>query len=332
LKKTLFIINPASARGATLRAWADARKEIVAAGVDFEEHVTTRSGEATEVAREALKIEVARIVAVGGDGTLSEIVNGYFDDCGRAINSDAAIGLLPSGTGSDFRRSLGLTSRRDSIRALISLETRLLDAVRAEFLDLDGASVSRVFINVASFGLGGDVSALVNKWRESLPRWIGGGARFAAAAIAALGRYKNVSVSLRLDERAMSINSNLIVVANGRFAGGGMMLAPHAELDDGLLDVIVTDGATRLDVIRELPRIQRGAHLENPRVSEMRAREVSIETEKPMAIDLDGEMVGFTPAHLRVLPSAIRFWDRELEGRKQKAESRSIFHFPFEII
>jgi diacylglycerol kinase (ATP) len=307
LKKTLFIINPASARGATLRAWADARKEIVAAGVDFEEHVTTRSGEATEVAREALKIEVARIVAVGGDGTLSEIVNGYFDDCGRAINSDAAIGLLPSGTGSDFRRSLGLTSRRDSIRALISLETRLLDAVRAEFLDLDGASVSRVFINVASFGLGGDVSALVNKWRESLPRWIGGGARFAAAAIAALGRYKNVSVSLRLDERAMSINSNLIVVANGRFAGGGMMLAPHAELDDGLLDVIVTDGATRLDVIRELPRIQRGAHLENPRVSEMRAREVSIETEKPMAIDLDGEMVGFTPAHLRVLPSAIRF-------------------------
>ena len=307
MKKTLFIINPASARGATLRAWADARKEIVAAGVDFEEHVTTRSGEATEVAREALKIEVARIVAVGGDGTLSEIVNGYFDDCGRAINSDAAIGLLPSGTGSDFRRSLGLTSRRDSIRALISLETRLLDAVRAEFQDLDGASVSRVFINVASFGLGGDVSALVNKWRESLPRWIGGSARFAAAAIAALGRYKNVSVSLRLDERAMTINSNLIVVANGRFAGGGMMLAPHAELNDGLLDVIVTDGAARLDVIRELPRIQRGAHLKNPRVSEMRAREVAIETEEPMAIDLDGEMVGFTPAHLRVLPSAIRF-------------------------
>jgi len=307
LKQTLFIVNPASARGATLRAWADARKEIEAAGVSFEEHVTTRACEATEVAREALNNGTARIVAVGGDGTLSEVVNGYFDDCGRVINSDAAIGLLPSGTGSDFRRSLGLTSRSDSIGRLINSETRLLDAVRAEFQDLDGASVSRVFINVASFGLGGDVSALVNKWRESLPRWIGGSARFAAAAIAALGRYRNVSVSLRLDERAMTINSNLIVVANGRFAGGGMMLAPHAELDDGLLDVIVTDGVTRLDVVKELPRIKRGAHLKNPKVTEMRASEVSIGAEEPMAIDLDGEMLGFTPAHVRVLSSAIRF-------------------------
>jgi diacylglycerol kinase (ATP) len=307
LKEYLFIINPASARGATLQAWADARKEVVAAGVSFEEHVTTHAAEATEVAREALKIGVARIVAVGGDGTLSEVVNGYFDDRGRAISSDAAIGLLPSGTGSDFRRSLGLTSRRDSIRALIEPKARLVDAARAEFKGQDGTSVSRFFINVASFGLGGDVSALVNRWRNTLPRWIGGRARFAAAAIAALGRYKNIAVSLRVDQRELKINSNLIVVANGRFAGGGMMLAPHAELDDGLLDVIVTDGATRLDVVKELPRIHRGAHLKNPKVHEMRAHEVSIKAGEPMAIDLDGEMVGYTPARLSVLPSAIRF-------------------------
>jgi diacylglycerol kinase (ATP) len=307
LKHGLFIINPASARGATLRAWAEARKEIVAAGVIFDEHVTTRAGEATDVTRQALSTGTARIVAVGGDGTLSEVVNGYFDYGGRPINNAASIGLLPSGTGSDFGRSLGRTSRRGLIRALISSDTKLLDAARADFQDLDGASASRTFINVASFGLGGDVSALVNKWRASLPRWIGGSARFAAAAIAALGRYKNVAVALGLDGREIQINSNLIVVANGRFAGGGMMLAPHAELDNGLLDVIATNGATRWDVIKELPRIQRGAHLKNPKVTEMRAREVSINSEEPMAIDLDGEMVGFTPAHLRVLPSAIRF-------------------------
>lgn len=259
------------------------------------------------MASQALKSGITRIVAVGGDGTLSEVVNGYFDECGSVITSEASIGLLPSGTGSDFRRSLGLTSRGDSVRALISSETRLLDAARAEFRDLDGARASRVFINVASFGLGGDVSALVNKWRESLPRWIGGSARFAAAAIAALGRYKNIAVTLSFDESEIKINSNLIVAANGRFAGGGMMLAPHAELDDGLLDVILTDNATRLDVIRELPRIGRGAHLKNPKVSEVRVRELSINSEEPMAIDLDGEMVGFTPARLRVLPSAIRF-------------------------
>jgi YegS/Rv2252/BmrU family lipid kinase len=307
LKQTLFIINPASARGATRRAWAVARKQVVAAGVDFDEHVTARSGEATEVAREALRNGTAQVVAVGGDGTLSEVVNGYFDGGCRAIKGAASIGLLPSGTGSDFRRSLELTGPDDCIRALVRSEHRLIDAVHAEFLNCDGASVSRFFINVASFGLGGDVSALVNRWRNTIPRWVGGRARFSAAAIAALGRYKNIAVSLRLDDREIKINSNLIVVANGRFAGGGMMLAPHAEMDDGLLDVIVTDGATRLDVVKELPRIQRGEHLKNPKVSERHARDISINSEQPMPIDLDGEMVGFTPAHLRVVPSAIRF-------------------------
>ena len=313
LKETLFIVNPASARGATLRAWADARREVEAAGVSFDEHVTTRAGEATEVARTALSLGVTRIVAVGGDGTLSEVVNGYFDDDWRAINSAAAIGLLPSGTGSDFRRLMGLTNRGDWIRTLLSPETRLIDVARADFQDLDGASASRLFINVASFGLGGDVSALVNRWRDTLPRWIGGSARFAAAAIAALGRYKNVAVSLRLDGREIKINSNLIIAANGRFAGGGMMLAPHAELDDGLLDVIVTDNAARLDVVRELRRIRRGAHLKNPKVTEIRAREVSINSDVPMAIDLDGEMVGFTPAKLEIVASAIRFINHDPE-------------------
>src|SRR5207247_10745702 len=141
---------------------------------EFEEHLTSRSCEATEVGREALNAGIMHIVAVGGDGTLSEVVNGYFNDCGRAINNDAAIGLLPSGTGSDFRRSLGLMSRSDSIRELMSSKSRLLDVARADFQDLDAASASRPFINVASFGVGGDVSALVNKSRVSLRRWIGG--------------------------------------------------------------------------------------------------------------------------------------------------------------
>jgi diacylglycerol kinase family enzyme len=200
-----------------------------------------------------------------------------------------------------------LASSSESLQASLSPETRLVDVVRAEFQDLDGRNAFRFFINVASFGLGGDVSALVNRWRNSLPRLIGGSVRFAAAAIAALGRYETVAVSLRLDGREIKINSNLIVAANGRFAGGGMLLAPHAELDDGLLDVIVTDNATRFDVIKELPRIRRGAHLRNPKVTEMRAGEVSIDSAEPMSIDLDGEMVGFTPAKLRVLRSAIRF-------------------------
>ena len=308
MKQILFIINPVSARGATLRTWTDARRELAALGVDFEEHVTTYADEATAITREALSAGVARVVAVGGDGTLSEVVNGYFDGCGRAINEAAAIGLLPSGTGSDFYRSLGLTSSSDSIRVVTGSETRVMDAARAEFHNKLGESVSRVFINIASFGLGGDVSALVNRWRNSLPRWIGGRARFAAAAVVALKRYRNVPVSIRIDDSPeIKARSNLIIVANGKFAGGGMRLAPNAELDDGLLDVIVTDDASRFDVIKELPRIQQGRYLKNPKVTTFRASAVSVSSEESLPIDLDGEMVGFTPARIRVLPATVRF-------------------------
>jgi diacylglycerol kinase (ATP) len=304
----LFIVNPASARGTTLGVWSRLRQEISGLGIAFDEHLTSGPGEATEIAREAFRRGVERVIAVGGDGTLSEIVNGYFDEQGRAFNGEAAIGLLPSGTGSDFRRSLGMTNHGNSISALLHSEARRVDVACAEFQDFNAERAKRFFINVASFGLGGDVSASVNRWRNSLPRWIGGRARFSAAALAALGRYKNVRVAMRLDdEREIQISSNLIVVANGKFAGGGMMLAPDAELDDGLLDVIVTDEATRWDVIKELPRIQRGGHLKNPKVTAFRAREVSIESEEPMAVDLDGETVGFTPANIALLPAAIRF-------------------------
>jgi diacylglycerol kinase (ATP) len=306
LKHILFIINPASARGTTLRTWTSVAKRLP--DVEVDEHVTTRAGEATEVTRQALLAGVNRVIAVGGDGTLNEVANGYFDEWGRAINDAVSIGLLASGTGSDFQRSLRISKRGDLIETLLNGESRLIDAAHAEFRDAHGEPVSRFFINVASFGLGGDVSALVNRWRNSLPRWIGGRARFSAAAIAALKQYKNVPVSIRLDgDRVLDINSNLIIAANGRFGGGGMMLAPHAELDDGLLDVIVTDGATRWDVIKELPRIQRGAHLRNPKVSAHRVRELSIISEEPLAIDLDGELVGYTNAHIKMLPSAIRF-------------------------
>jgi len=306
LKQILFIINPASARGTTLRRWTSLARQLP--DLEIREHVTSHAGEATEVTRQALDAGVNRVIAVGGDGTLNEVANGYFDEAGRAINDAASIGLLPSGTGSDFQRSLQMSKRGDLIGTLLNGESRLIDAAAAEFRDVDGEPASRFFINVASFGLGGDVSALVNRWRNSLPRWIGGRTRFSAAAIAALKQYRNVPVSMKLDDdSSIDINSNLVIVANGRFGGGGMMLAPDAELDDGLLDVIVTDRATRWDVIKELPRIQRGAHLNNPRVSAHRVRAISIRSKVPMAIDLDGEMVGYTNARIKVLPRAIRF-------------------------
>ncbi len=308
MSETLFLINPASARGETLRNWAKARQELERLGIGIIDYITPGAGEATEITREALQSGFSRVIAVGGDGTLNEVVNGYFDQAGQVINPAAAVGLLPSGTGSDFRRSLDLISQADAIRAIANSRIKSVDVGRITFSNQQGVMVSQFFINVVTFGLGGEVSARVSQWRKLLPKWIGGRARFTAAAICALKRHRNVPVCVVLDrEREIELSSNLIVIANGRFAGCGMMLAPHAEIDDGLFDVILTDRATRFDVLKELPRIQQGAYLKNPKVSQMRAREVTIMSDAVMATDIDGEPAGFAPAHLTVLPAAIRF-------------------------
>ena len=261
-----------------------------------------------QVTREAINRGIARVVAAGGDGTLNEVVNGYLDESGRALNPEAILGLFPSGTGSDFRRSLGIRTVTDSIEALVGTLTRHVDAMRIVFRGSDGAELTRFGVNVASFGLGGETVAQVNRWRETLPSWIGGRTRFIAAAVSALSRHRSVPIRIQLDcEHEVAVASNLIVVANGRYAGGGMMLAPHAELNDGLLDVIITDGLTRFDIIKELRRIGRGGHLKNPKVSETCAGEVSIYAAEPLPIDIDGEMRGVTPARLTVLPSVLKF-------------------------
>lgn len=275
--------------------------------MDFDEHVTTRAGEAVEVTREALKNGVTAVVAVGGDGTWSEVVNGYLDDAARPVNPQAALGILPSGTGGDFCRTLGIHNPGQAIRALITPAIRIIDAGRITLNDSGGQRYTRAFINLASFGLGGDTAMLINRWRGRRLRLPKGRAMYAVAALRALDRYHNHRVRVRFEQDSeIEAESNLLVVANGKYAGGGMMLAPNATLDDGIFDVIIADRATRFDIIRELPRIGRGGHLKNPRVSEHRARAISITAAEPLAVDVDGDFAGYTPAELVVLPSAIR--------------------------
>lgn len=300
-------MNPGAARATTLRRWYKARRELERLGIHTKEHVTGGPGEAVEVTRRALSDGVRRVVSVGGDGTLNEVVNGYLDPSGQPTNPDAVIGILPSGTGGDFRKSLGIQNLTQAIEALAGNATRLVDAGTATLCDDEGRKVSRHFINMASFGFGGQVVNIVNRWRYSLPWWVGGRVRFLAAAIRALDRYRNVDVRIGLDEKPdLAISTNLFVVGNGQFAGGGMMLAPNARMDDGLFDVLLVNGATRLDVLKELPRIRDGRHLKNPKVGEARASKVSIISSERMPVDLDGESAGFTPAHLAVLPSTVR--------------------------
>jgi len=308
----LFVVNPASARGRTLELWNSFRGNLARLGLSDKCHITSRPGEAVEVTRDALKCGEDCVVAVGGDGTLNEILNGYLDQSGGPLVHNARLGVLPLGTGADFSRSLGIPSGAASLevagRMLVRGRSRQVDAVEMTFVNEAGRNQSRFMINAATVGLGGEAVHQVNAWRNTWPRWVGGRMRYIAASAIALNRYRNVELRVLLDEhREMTIQSNLVVVANGKFAGSGMMLAPEAEIDDGLLDVILTEGATRLDVLRELPRVGRGRHMRNPRVRQARARTVKIDSTEHLRLELDGDAAGFTPARLSVLPGVVRF-------------------------
>ncbi len=303
----LFIINPVSARGRTLRQWQQTRRELIQRQIAFQEYFTTCAGDATTATRAALQAGCERVIAVGGDGTLNEVVSGYFSAAGTVINSAAVLGLMPSGTGSDFRRTLGVTSAQEALAVLQRQNVRLIDVVRVEFPT--AAECNRYLVNVASFGLGGEAVALVNAWRNTWPRFIGGRARFTAAALWALTKSRKVPVTLRCDQAETArIQSEFFVVANGRFAGGGMMFAPQASLADGLLDIVATDDITRWDILKELPRLQRGTHIQHPKVKSLRAQQVEVTSETPLAVDVDGELAGYTPVRLTVLPAAVRFF------------------------
>lgn len=322
--RTLVIVNPASARAR--RAWPKIEAALTENGLRFDAHETTHAGDATERTRAALR-EGYRIVAiVGGDGTLSEAASGFFDfgeDEGRAslqlplpINSDAVLAILPAGTGDDFAR--GLKGKREPLESWLETfiafyrggmresSTRLLDVIHGRAGDGERGFIC---LNVATIGLGAEVAARVARQGKTL-RHLPGEARFVSAAFGALAAWRERRVRVTVDEHEVIENqSNLIAVANGIYAGGGMMFSPDASPDDGLIDLVVTHDLTRKTILKELPRIRRGAHLVNPRVRIIKARQIRVETETgrdALLLEADGNVRGHTPAEFRIMPGALR--------------------------
>lgn len=321
--RTLIIINPTSARAR--RAWPKIKETLAGADVDFDMHETTHAGDATERTRAALRDGYQLIAVVGGDGTLSETASGFFEFAENenhaashlpsSIKPDAALAILPAGTGDDFAR--GLAGRREPLEkwlAAFIAYCRQDDAGAARTVDVIHGRVEKgkrdfICLNVATIGLGAQVAARVAA-QGGVMRRLPGEARFVTAACGALAAWRERRVRVTVDEsEVIESRTNLIAVANGIYAGGGMMFAPQARNDDGLIDILLTHGLTRATILRELPRIRRGAHLANKRVRLLRARHVRVETDSPedaLLLEADGNVRGHTPAEFRIMPSAIR--------------------------
>ncbi len=318
--RTLIIINQIAARAR--RAWPIIRARLDQAGIGYEVHETSSAGDATGRTRMALEKGCRLIGIVGGDGTLSEAAAGYFsplpvanDDLPRAINPEAALAVLPSGTGNDFARNLAgrrapfdywIDSFIAHCRSSRAQTTRLVDVIRVR---TDEGRRQLICINASTLGLGGETAARVAAQGNSI-RHFSGQARFIVGAVGALAAWRERPVQVQVDDLAVIEGPmNLVAVANARYAGAGMMLSPDAKLDDGKLDVVTARGLGRAEILRELARIHKGGHVANGKVKIVQGRCVRIQTTVPedaMLIEVDGNVSGRTPADYSIVPAALR--------------------------
>jgi len=303
------VVNPHSAGGRTAREWPQIERALRAAYPHMRLAITRSRGDATALVRRALKEGHHEIVAVGGDGTINEAVNGLFDADGPIL-PDVVFGFITSGTGGDFCKSFGLApGYAAAIARLKQAPVHRIDVGRVSCLTLDGKSTVRYFANIGSFGLSGAVVNAVNRARAAKLF----GRRFACAfhSAGAMLRYRDRIIRLRVDADYDEITSiSTVAVANGQFFGGGRRVAPQAVPDDGLFDVVVMGGVAQIGAFADLRGTPAGDAPKTPAVRALRGRRI---TAAPVAetrgrrvlIELDGECAGQLPATFELLPRAL---------------------------
>jgi diacylglycerol kinase (ATP) len=305
-KRPFFIVNPHSGAGSTGHLWPDWQQRIrrVLGKVDFA--CTRGSLHAMSLCREALSRGHDRIIAVGGDGTLNEVLNGFFDD-GKPCCPEAALAYIPNGTGADFSRTLGFHGRTidEHIECLLSAPVTQVDCGEVRFLNVEGEETNRLFINESSLGFSANTADAVNRaskhFRGKLPFLIG--------VLRCLSTLKNPVLRVSVEGKLVHEEPTLLVaITNGKYFGGSMMIAPDAEINDGLLDIIVISRMSRLTLLRKIKSIYSGQHLDEPEVTALRGKTVHISAvEDEVLLEMDGEQPGRLAADYRIAKKTIPF-------------------------
>jgi YegS/Rv2252/BmrU family lipid kinase len=309
--RPLVIINPRSGAGRTGAASAETRKilEERLGPVDFA--LTERPRHATDLARQAAIDRRPRVIAVGGDGSIHEVVSGLVS-ADVPVEERPVLGIVGQGTGGDFRKTLGIEHRLDRYLAAIEEgRTRAIDVGAFSYKDHQGTPANAYFVNILSVGLGGLVDRLVHETSSV----VGGTASYFIASargllMSRLGRLR-ITLGLGDDERTFEVTSRQISICNGRYFGSGMKVAPMAELDDGIFEVVDMGSAGKLKFALGSSAIYDGSHLQSPDVKHHRADRVDIEllnqeVDDRFLLDVDGEPLGRLPIRVKVLRGALR--------------------------
>jgi diacylglycerol kinase (ATP) len=308
-----LIVNPRAGKGAVERSLPAVREVVESFEMEYRVVETEGPGHAVELARRAILDGGRFVAAMGGDGTVHEVVNGMMGEDGP-LDTEAVLAVIPSGTGCDFVRTFGMSQVPEEAAKHLEGKAKwgLLDIGRVRYVGPDGARTSRWFVNVAEAGIGAAVVERAARMKRV------GAASYRLAALRAVLSYKPQAATIGmhgrkarglrpdapLEDSTQASRVTMAVIANCQFFGGGLRVAPRAIPSDAMLDVLIGEGS-KLDAIRALQKMPSGTHVPDKTIREYLADRVTLDGPEPLMIEADGEVLGMTPATFDLVPNAI---------------------------
>jgi diacylglycerol kinase (ATP) len=296
MDRIALVVNPRAGRGRVARELPRLLGDLRGIGIEPTLLETDRPGHGVELARRAAVAGHDTVVAVGGDGTVNEVVNGLIH--GDTPVGPSALGVVAAGSGADFNRTWRLPKHTGDTLGGVLGPTRPLDVGKLTFQTPEGTA-SRYFVNIAEVGMGAETVRLAGR----MPRWLGR-SRYLIAFWPTLVRFRKRDLNVSTEDQTHTGDAHNAIIANGRYFGGGMHISPHSDPADGLLDLQVSVGPKR-QAFTLIPRIYKGTHLPDHRIVEMSGRSGRIDSSEPMLVEADGEVLGTTPLGFEVIPGAL---------------------------
>jgi len=284
-----LIVNPVAGDGKCQRRLPEVEDIFSRAGVEYTTFMTQRAGHAISLAKEAAQAGFTTVISMGGDGTLNEVVNGM-------VGTKCILGFIPAGSGNDFGRTFSLQSGdvAQACDVILQQNVREIDV---------GYTDGKYFLNVAGAGFDAEVGHMANVWGK---KYFPGRLAYVASILRQLIHFSPKDMHIELDGRVLETKAWLVAVANARFFGGGMMIAPTAEVDDGFFDIYVIEATSKLELLKVLPKVFTGDHVNHQAVRCYQASHVKLSSNVSLVAQADGEILGVLPREFRVASERIK--------------------------
>jgi len=301
-KKITFIANGKLRK---LYKIKDLLNKYFASNFELNIIISEGHGHAIELAKQATNQQTDYLIAIGGDGTTNEVINGFLI-ADKEAQKNVILGLLPFGTGNDFARSLKLNNSIECLQTLINNNNiKKIDIGEVEYEHFDGLRKIRYFNNISQIGVGAETVKIVN----GNPKYLGPALTFIMATLKAFLRYKHQEIKLISDNFNFSGKIVSLCFANGKYMGGGLGIAPHAEVDNGEINVVIVGNVSIFEFVKYVPKLRKLEFIVHPEVQYKSLKSCSLEStnNKKYPVEMDGEYIGFTPMKVKINPQKITF-------------------------